>query len=980
VSGPRERLPELIEASDMEGVVQLLAPLAEVERAALAPGARMELVRLVELEHQPGVVSYGREAARLRRQAQVAALAWLGTGDIADFPSARRMRRGDSVIEDELFSRVHQTLPADAAYGVLRDRRPPWLRDFADSYAPEYGLAWELVWRLAADGLVPRPESPQYLRRLVQDGWHLTERVRHDPRLLDVDLPRLLALPEGPLWLAEHDRPTPPFGVERRRGDDKTVWSPLLVSAFPPGHPLRNSLLDRTMDELERDLEPQKAARYHRFLEGLKPTVDELTARRERYLGLVDHRVPAVVGFAVRGLARLDREDRLPAMQALARLPPALHARSAETARTAARLIAAVAEREPGLAGQVALALVPALTHPAPDVQRAAVSGLLPGLAVDAGAARAAAEALPSMSAAVAVSLREVLGEAGGPACVPPSRSGRDLSELEVAATRLPAELARMAGADGALAAARARAEPPAVRLQPWRAMSPTPPGEVVRPVRDTDELIALLLRLVDGEGSVIDAERALDGLSALGSRRPADLARRVGPLLKRVRHWWDEVHKDMDRRRQRDFCLLVATWLEPERGAQPEAPLDSAPAWLAGRIREVALDLAERRARRLLALPTDVRGWIDPAVLVTRAVEAGQEIRPMDAATALMRLAPWGRASAVAGASRLDGPLGGAMRAACAGEESAGAGPLVEGALRWLRAQPHAGPPWLFGGSDTTARPRASADDLHAEMQQSWSVAAVSREEELARLDQWTEWERAVEYERPRRYWPGWELRQWPGDHDWIWREHPAPSFVLPVLLDPEEPLPAPALQVLFAELADPAPEGRVLVGDVIAQAIGDGRAGSAELAAALESFSSRGGQAGRAVAALRSGAARSALHRAVVRRALVRSLPSWIGQPARALCELLELLDELCAADRAGVPGSEARGALERRTRGRSRSATLARAVLARPADGDDWPAEAAALALAARVERARRLAGPAELAGEDENEPFAKRSTSR
>jgi hypothetical protein len=963
VSGPRERLVELVEASDTDGVIRLLAPLAETERAALAAGARRELERIVELEHQPGLVSYGREAARLRGQARVAALAWLGTGDIADFPPAKHARWGSGVIQDELFSRVHQTLLllADAVYRVLRDRRPPWLHDFADSYGPEYGLAWELVWRLAADGLVPRPESPEYLRLLARDGWHLAERVRHDPRLLDVDLPRLLALPEGVRWLAEHDRPAPPFGVERRKGDDKAVWSPLLVSTFPPGHPLRNSLLDRTMDELERDLDPQGAARYHRFLEALKPTVDELTARRERYLGLVGHRVPAVVGCAVRGLARLDREDRLPAMEALARLPPALHARSAETARTAARLIAAVAEREPGLAAQAALALVPALTHPAPDVQCAAVRGLLPGLAVDAGVARAAAEALPSMSAAAAESLREVLEEAGAPADVPPAHSGPDLSELEVAVTRLPAELARLAGADAALAAARVHAEPPAVRLQPWRATPPTPPGEAVRPVQDVDELIALLLRLVDGDGSVIDAERALDGLAALGSRRPADLPRRVGPLLKRVQYWWDAVHSDMDRAPQRDFCRLVATWLEPERGAQPETPLDSPPAWLAGRIREVALDLAEQRAGRLLALPTDVRGWIDPAVLVTRVAEAGQATRPLDAATALMRLAPWGRASALADASRLDGPLGGAVRAACAGEESAGAGPLVAGALRWLRAQPHTGPPWLFGGSDTTARPRSSAAALHAEMQSSWSVAPVSREEELARLDQWAEWERAFEYERHKRYWPGWQLWQWPGDHDWIWTEHPTRSFVLPVLLDPEEPLPAPALQVLLALLATPAPEGRVLVGDVIAQAIGDGRAGSAELAAALESLFSSGGQAGRAAAVLRSGAGRSALHRAVVRRALVRSLPSWIGQPARALCELLGLLDELCAADRAGVP-PEAVGALERLASGRSKSSALARALSARPADGDGWPAEAAALALAARVERARRLAGSA------------------
>jgi hypothetical protein len=93
------------------------------------------------------------------------------------------------------------------------------------------------------------------------------------------------------------------------------------------------------------------------------------------------------------------------------------------------------------------------------------------------------------------------------------------------------------------------------------------------------------------------------------------------------------------------------------------------------------------------------------------------------------------------------------------------------------------------------------------------------------------------------------------------------------------------------------------------------------------------------------------------VVRRVLVASLPDWRDQPGRALCELLGLLDELCAADRVGVSASDDRAELEELARGRSRSAGLARAVLTRPSAGDEWPAEAAALALVARIERAQR-----------------------
>jgi hypothetical protein len=209
------------------------------------------------------------------------------------------------------------------------------------------------------------------------------------------------------------------------------------------------------------------------------------------------------------------------------------------------------------------------------------------------------------------------------------------------------------------------------------------------------------------------------------------------------------------------------------------------------------------------------------------------------------------------------------------------------------------------------------------------------------------------------RRYWPGWQLRQWPGDHDWTWWEPVGAPLFVAALLDPDEPLPQEALATVLVALAAIAPEDRTLAADVLAQAIGDGRADSAMLATALISHFGLGAVTRSVPAALRAAAARSPAHQAVVRRALNASLPAWRSCSRQVLCDLLEVLEEVCAAGGVGVGDPRAREELTALATGRSKSATLARTVLARAMGGDEWPAEAMAGAVAARVERARRWA---------------------
>ncbi len=113
----------------------------------------------------------------------------------------------------------------------------------------------------------------------------------------------------------------------------------------------------------------------------------------------------------------------------------------------------------------------------------------------------------------------------------------------------------------------------------------------------------------------------------------------------------------------------------------------------------------------------------------------------------------------------------------------------------------------------------------------------------------------------------------------------------------------------------------------------------------------------AGRVARMLTQAAEASPLHRVVIRRALIASVSAWRTQGPAPRCAFLTLLDELCAADRTGMPGDGARAELTELTAGRSKSASLARSLLARPVAAEDWSSEAAALALSGRIERTDR-----------------------
>ena len=105
-------------------------------------------------------------------------------------------------------------------------------------------------------------------------------------------------------------------------------------------------------------------------------------------------------------------------------------------------------------------------------------------------------------------------------------------------------------------------------------------------------------------------------------------------------------------------------------------------------RLGAVTTRVVNGTAGRLLALPTHKGGWIEPAALVERLREAGEDVDEPELTQALLRLAPEGRATALGDASDLPGRPGALLRCALGGSAVEGED-IVTVAARTVREPP---------------------------------------------------------------------------------------------------------------------------------------------------------------------------------------------------------------------------------------------------------------------------------------------------
>ena len=771
-------------------------------------------------------------------------------------------------------------LDPETVAALLLDRRPSWIGAFA-------------TWFLRAETY---QSTWPHIRPLIHAG--LVERppddlylggmlsaTRRDDSRAGALLARDPELLDGDLWelLAYNTGDESLTAVDAAGGG----WGQAL--ATDPRID-RDRLLDALLSALGSDLSAYRSTWYTRLWRDLKVSADERAARVDRLRALLGAAAAPIVGFAVGELGRIE-----PVPAGLEHeLAAALTATAKKTVRAALKLL----DRSDS-----------------PTERRGAAR------------ARTRGRGRPGRGARPA----RALGRRSGGAPRPARPAGRDPAPAGGgAAGPRPAGARRGTARAQRTHRGRPGGAPDGAALRrtvPEAPLAGEPVlGDPIAPIATPDELAdALGAALLDPWQS--RDERLLDAILRRCDR-PYDGPHedRLGPWtsVSGVAHAW-----------------LARTTEQPDLGiafVEPDAGL------LSQRVRAAARRAAAGKRGPLLALPTHTGGWIAPAALVARLTEVGEDVDEPELLQALLRLAPDGRAAALAAAADLRGRPGRVVRCALGGAEVPADGPAAV-AARVVREPP----------LDPIPEVRVNVEDEHADVT-SYRVG-LSAPAPLAALYGATTQGRFDEPVEPIL---------WPGRRDlacagaigrvawgfhWSLSGDDVPQL-LELLLNDREPLTPLALRLLAVALCANDDRVHLLAADVIIAAIEDGRLDAAGLAAPLRQDLPSGllltTRLGPRLAVVgRAGT----LQRAVVRDLLDAALPSLATLETRVATPLLVLFDELCAQTNSGPVASRAFLAT---VTGSSKAAKAAKALLART--GEPHPMERA-LMLEARIERADR-----------------------
>jgi hypothetical protein len=535
----------------------------------------------------------------------------------------------------------------DAIVGVLADRNPRWLPDFADRLLREQWRQlrwqhWQIVRGLVRLGLIGRPERPEYTTAMVVgiyawEPWResiVLRGIRADPGLLDDEVWRLFTVPEA--------------GAELDGG--YTGWDEALTTLAADGTISRDRLLGACLDAFIRDFPPNHVRWYRNLHDRLAPSLEEKAARAGKYIALLSATSKTGVTLGQRQCGALLDAGMLDPRAFLAASAAGLLFPQKSAATAQLKLIDALIKAHPEARDEALATAAIAFQHIREDVQATALKLIKKhGVPADE-AARAAVESLAAALSPVIAPDAVALGLVAG---APPS--------------------------------------PVPVVTRPGSTPASTP-------VEGPGELVQLLARVMEDASDVLAVEQAVAGAVRLTSLPLAERARLAGPLLKRAaERSWGPYAIWVSCGDEAQLAFLTITWATGELNVRtyPEwmdeeqpniwPPLKSKPNpadWdpvdpergiLGARLWEACHLIIAGLDGPLLAEPEFANGTISHATLLQRLVrwQPGSGGPPRnDVEIALLRLAldaddafwaAWGAAPVVAAG---EAPSAGAARA----------------------------------------------------------------------------------------------------------------------------------------------------------------------------------------------------------------------------------------------------------------------------------------------------------------------------
>ncbi|MCE9555742.1 MAG: DUF6493 family protein [Planctomycetes bacterium] len=915
---------------------------------------------------------------------------------------------------------------------AIRDRRPPWIDGWAEYAIEESPWYWVVVRDLVHDGLCQPPQSENFVLGLLALRGHETEipgglvgMFRKYRKLMEPLIWRLFEIEGGGEYsLAASDK----------FARDGFNWHEALVELADKNLLPRQRLLDASLSALECDFAQFRAGWFSRFHVAMKPTPEERAARGARYLGLLGSNIPPTVSFALTTVEQLDKEKSIDPQALIQSLEPVLRTQGKGVVKTALKLLVSAAQKCPELGESAALAATAALRHESADVQMEGLNclkkliqpGWEPCLTriaeytdiVAPSVKREIQSWLPSMASATDQASTSRNKAKGGRQ--PEAEKRGDAGSLEL--KRLVAEAGKLEPAWAIMAGmkqvmdviGKERSQVKRLDLDVRQIPSLSRDREITC-ISDLDELIEVVSFVIENPNdasAVTQSERALDGLMRLCDQRPADFAKRIGPLAKRVEK---TTHAPfLGQGPDHDLAGLVGAWAHgkvpvPEKRKEKEnghsydrtlwvdrdklpsnaaALLNNPFGLLSLRSLAVGFHILRGQSRPLLSAPTHEGGWIAPQQLIERVKQwntSGDAPDISDAILALLRLAFLGRSDALETARDLAGEIGAAIRYAL-GDDRVKVGAT---APLWVAAARAKSPleidkaiekrfPNLGPDAGTAAAYRFDVSTrksngytfrtlhIHSDSKPPSQVDGLLATVQLHRRHDWgvEEGRRAAArwlgtvWPQSRESYFAWGALQIGNNLDW-WEARWHNRCFLELLLDPDVPLGDMAVLMLVVALAAKEPGEHGLATDIAIQAINDGRLDGTEIGPVLKGLL-RGGLVlvRRLTKTLGDVSKVSPLHALVVRTAIELSLD---GDPKDApgdIHALLELLRELVIDAQTSVGHAKALEYL-RKIKGTGKAAKAAKDLLNREPQPGYLSEEAIRIMLAGRVDRARRWA---------------------
>jgi hypothetical protein len=572
---PNTALEKLVHAADYAGLLNFLRPLSEAERRRFGAEAVRLNDLIFEFRWKDAKASGPRWDARPTKEQEHAAHAAVV---LCSSPKAI----------------AHSWVEAEHLVSLGREFGLSYMAEVANAFLARGAQTIRIVQLLVGERLIPRPDSDEYslglvcLRECLPRGKTLEQCFEDDPglkrallRMFDVEGNSQTSLASG-----------------EKYGAARHGWTETLLRLCDEGVFTREELIDRTLSALERDWPQYRSGWFSRFHEDLSPTMEEMASRRDRYLHLLNSRIPPTVGLALSAVSAMLVAGVLEGEATVGSLRPVLERGNKQQVESGLKLLQRCIAQDASLSEEAARIACAALVTEAPPLQKK----LLQFIA-------------PLTSPAVMELLQRY-------------REG-------IAASNLA--LFQEIAASGAVAA-------PCVDSPelPGGAGPINPLGDDrrIQPVADLDELVESIAFAFENPSEFEAFERAATSLIARQPFTDTELAR-FAPLLKRAAKVKALLPSELAR-------LLVFVCRGERLPPAPDPEHFNSPnqALLLVRARIDALIEAAKRGGGLapLATPTHRRGFVHPVDLVARVREyerSGAVIPEFEQQLALLRLGP---------------------------------------------------------------------------------------------------------------------------------------------------------------------------------------------------------------------------------------------------------------------------------------------------------------------------------------------------